>query len=470
MADIEAGAFAREFQQFLLAINRLAPRARSPVRDLLEEHLGTDPGGFPAVSDDLVPPELPNLQLALDELVDDAGWRVVGLPLGLRSFTGFSLASIATDRLSDYNLASPQPGPVEYTNVPVGPDETMACVQLALYLGQWQDEPLAVLVLLGDQRMPRRMITVEVLAAQRELSRSFLDHLRARRADLNVYRGKTLSFTHDQWGDYGLDFLTLPTPERAQVILPEADLAAVEQHTIGISEKAEILRAAGRHLRRGLLLHGPPGTGKTLTVSYLCHRMPERTTVVINGGPGIHALGRAVALARAAQPAMVILEDVDLIGEERTRPGRQDSNPLLFQLLNEMDGLAEDSDVIFVLTTNRLDLLEPALAMRPGRIDQAVEIKLPDADSRRRLFELYLGGVPTGEIAIDPLVEATDGVSAAFVRELVRRAVLLAADESDDGPRPLESRHLDQALSALSAANAPVMRAILGASVRGNEQ
>ena len=66
-------------------------------------------------------------------------------------------------------------------------------------------------------------------------------------------------------------------------------------------------------------------------------------------------------------------------------------HPLLFQLLNEMDGLAEDADVVFVLTTNRADLLEPALAARPGRVDQAVELGLPDAPARRALLELYRG-------------------------------------------------------------------------------
>ena len=60
-----------------------------------------------------------------------------------------------------------------------------------------------------------------------------------------------------------------------------------------------------------------------------------------------------------------------------------------------MDGLDEDHDVLFVLTTNRADLLEPALATRPGRIDQAVELPLPDADGRRRLLELYGEGLAT---------------------------------------------------------------------------
>ena len=59
-----------------------------------------------------------------------------------------------------------------------------------------------------------------------------------------------------------------------------------------------------------------------------------------------------------------------------------------------MDGLAEDADVVFVLTTNRADLLEPALAARPGRVDQAVVLDLPDVDARRALFELYRGSLP----------------------------------------------------------------------------
>jgi cell division protease FtsH len=70
----------------------------------------------------------------------------------------------------------------------------------------------------------------------------------------------------------------------------------------------------------------------------------------------------ACALARMLQPAMVVLEDCDLVAEERAPRGG--ANPLLFEVLNEIDGMAEDADVAFVLTTNRVDLLEPALAQR----------------------------------------------------------------------------------------------------------
>src|SRR5262249_30067295 len=81
----------------------------------------------------------------------------------------------------------------------------------------------------------------------------------------------------------------------------------------------------------------------------------------------MHLLAEACSVARALAPAMVVVEDVDLIAERRgMHPGH---HPMLYQLLNEMDGLAEDADMVFVLTTNRADLLEPALATRPGRVE-----------------------------------------------------------------------------------------------------
>ncbi len=166
-------------------------------------------------------------------------------------------------------------------------------------------------------------------------------------------------------------------------------LERIERHAFGIAQHAERLRASGRHLRRGLLLYGPPGTGKTLTAMYLASQMHGRTAVMLTG-QSLGSVGASIDLATALQPAMVILEDVDLVAMDRSH---EPTNAILFELLNGMDGLDEDHDVLFVLTTNRPDLLEPALAARPGRVDQAVELPLPDAEGRRRLIELYGEGL-----------------------------------------------------------------------------
>src|SRR4029077_3989756 len=106
---------------------------------------------------------------------------------------------------------------------------------------------------------------------------------------------------------------------------------------------------------------------------------------------------------------------VDLIGTLRENQ-TVGANALLFELLNQMDGLAEDADVLFVLTTNRPDVLEPALASRPGRIDQAIEIPLPDADCRRRLLDLYAAGIDLRLGDLDELIDRTEGGSGAFIR------------------------------------------------------
>jgi ATP-dependent 26S proteasome regulatory subunit len=132
-----------------------------------------------------------------------------------------------------------------------------------------------------------------------------------------------------------------------------------------------------------------------------------------------------VALARSLEPATVVIEDVDLIARERSHAL---ASPLLFALLNAMEGLDGDADVLFVLTTNRPEVLEPALASRPGRVDLAVELPLPDAVARRRLLELYAEGLELDAPDWDAVVAATEGTSPAFVRELMRRAALEAAE------------------------------------------
>jgi ATP-dependent 26S proteasome regulatory subunit len=141
---------------------------------------------------------------------------------------------------------------------------------------------------------------------------------------------------------------------------------------------------------------------------------------VLLTGQSLGAVGASIDLATALQPSIVVLEDVDLVAMDRSR---QPTNAILFELLNGMDGLAEDHDVLFVLTTNRADLLEPALAARPGRIDQAVELPLPDADGRRRLLALYGEGLDLAHADADAVIDELEGVSPAFIRELLRRAL-----------------------------------------------
>jgi ATP-dependent 26S proteasome regulatory subunit len=246
--------------------------------------------------------------------------------------------------------------------------------------------------------------------------------------------------------------------DERELVLPEGALERIERHVVGPSRHRDALLARGRHLGRGLLLWGPPGTGKTHTVRYLTSRLTE-TTVIILSGPSLGLVGAFGNLARRLAPSVVVLEDVDLVAQERTFGPHGASNPALFELMNEMSGLAEDADVAFVLTTNRPDALEPALAARPGRVDLAVEIPLPAEEERRRLLDLYGRGLDLDPALRNEVVTRTAGATASFFRELLRKATLAAIEA---GRAAVARDDVLEALEELQAEASTLTRVLLG--------
>jgi cell division protease FtsH len=300
------------------------------------------------------------------------------------------------------------------------------------------------------------MLRLEIAAGDRDLSETLLNDLRSTMQEHNVYRQQMLSFSVCDDGSLQINFLRRETVTRTDIVLPKGILEAVEQHVIGIATHRKKLRSMGQHLKRGVLLHGAPGAGKTLTVRYLASHMQESTVIVLTGA-ALRAISPSCVMARALAPALVVIEDVDLIAHERHQVGME-TNPLLFSLLNEMDGIDGDSDVAFLLTTNRPEVLEPALAERPGRIDLAVEVPLPNAQSRRLLLRRY--GKPLGLLFSDPkdIVDRTDGVSASFIRELLRKATMNALTAN----QKVSECHVSGALDELLESKAGLTRSLLG--------
>ncbi len=140
-----------------------------------------------------------------------------------------------------------------------------------------------------------------------------------------------------------------------------------------------------------------------------------------------------MALARLLQPALVVIEDADLIARDRSERLSACDEVMLNRLLNELDGLRERADVFFILTTNRPDTLEPALASRPGRIDQAIEFPLPDERLRRQLIALYARSLELSPDLMDDLARRTDGASPAFIKEFLRRIAQHHLDSGTQG-------------------------------------
>jgi hypothetical protein len=445
-----------------------------PLRRLLLEHLGPDAALLPTVSATWPSYEHVNVQVALDAWLADGagdggsgarGHKVYGIT-GIGFMSQMEVVGIG-DFLQGRNegpFSSAGVGGVMTTAVPSGPGgQTYPCVRHGVYLVR-DGEARLVVVLQPVTYGSDAEVVLQIAGNSPDKLAAILAEVQSLTSERSVFRGQVISFGAEVFGagrQAPMNFLERPAVGRDQIVLPDDLLENVERQVLGIGRHSGRLLASGQHLKRGILLYGAPGTGKTHTVRYLLSQLPDLTVIVISG----RALGRireACSVARALQPAVVVVEDVDLIAEQREAyPGEQ---PLLFQLLNEMDGLGSAADVTFLLTTNRADLLEPALASRPGRVDLAAELPLPDAAARRRLIQLYRGDLVLELTGEDALIERTEGVTAAFLKELLRKAALLSCEEDDAGKGPIRvtDAHLATALDQLLDNRNQLTRVLLG--------
>ena len=479
--ETEAREFAAAFSAFLNWIHESDQESgkRNPVAALVADFLGREAAAHSVVSRELPPFEHVNLQTAIDAWSARAGRAVdvqgVLLPqhyrLGLQEI-------VSAEAMPPVRLTAPA-----LVDLPNGPGSTLGCLKLALLLVS--DARGRYVLLVQSPSEHQLALQVEVAGLPVNEAQAVLAELDQLRSELNVYRGHLLDVTLTPMGGIDLAFAARPRLSREDVVLPDAVLGRVERHALGVAAHRQALLAVGQHLKRGLLLYGPPGTGKTHTTRYLLGQMTGYTRLVITGR-SLMAVGAVTEMARDLQPSVVVLEDVDLVAEDRSMGPR--SSPVLFDLLDAMDGAAGDADLLFLLTTNRADLLEPALAARPGRVDVAVEIELPDAAARGRLLALYGRGVP---LALTPediatAIERTEGTTASFLKELIRRSVLEslhdpqgpAAGAAGDGTAPSGERgaadhgvptvtgaHLARALDDLLDSAQGVTRTLLGVGV-----
>ncbi|HJP65781.1 MAG TPA: ATP-binding protein [Actinomycetota bacterium] len=464
--DEETAEFARRFEEFTRVMAEAASFGRtSPVRDLLEHHLRADPESVPVISESFSSYDHVNAQVAMSAYVEQEGrtHQLVGLTGQQRHYGSLS------DILEMARHGATRLGPVDLVNLANGPDTTMPCVQFGFYLINEPTGPFVVLMRGPGDHTPQPSVSLEVLSPNERQARDFLNRIRTLMVELNVFRAQVVAFGQSHMGHQAVGpiaFLHRPEMAREQLVLGEGVLEGIEREVLGIARHRDRLRASGQHVKRGLLLHGPPGTGKTHTVRYLVSQAREHTVVLMAGG-GLGWITTACALARLLQPALVILEDVDLVAHDRSMHTDGFGNPLLFNVLNEMDGMAEDADVAFLLTTNRADLLEPALAARPGRVDLAVHVGLPDDDARRRLLHLYGSGLDLRLDHLDRVVKRTAGVTASFIKELMRKSALGAASEGDGSGRiAVTDADVEMALDELLAERSELTRVLLGGDSR----
>ena len=403
-----------------------------------------------------------DLQRALDTLFGPL--RVPG------NFVGINFSSrheaVSYSKLLEQARGAIEIAPPQFEEINIGRGETVRCLKNGLWLLKDKGHPYAVVLSQVDDYERGKNISLEVVAPSDQagipLCTQVFEAIERRVSAQSCYRGRVLSLEQGYaWSGHAqrIQIHDLANVERADLILPESTLNAIERNILGFAKQRAKLRELGLSTQKGLLFHGPPGTGKTHCIRYIAGQLADHTTLLITAEQ-VSLLPEYMALARLLQPALVVIEDADLIARERSQMEDACEEVMLNRLLNELDGLRERADVFFVLTTNRPAMLEPALVSRPGRIDQAIEFPLPDLRLRRRLIALYAGGLPLAEPLMQHLAKRTEGASPAFIKELLRRIAQHHLDA--ESPEEVSRATADSALHEMLFSGGVLNKRLLG--------
>ena len=242
------------------------------------------------------------------------------------------------------------------------------------------------------------------------------------------------------------------------------DVAGADEAKQELAEIVEFLRTPekfaklGAKLPRGVLLAGPPGTGKTLIARAVAGEA-EVPFFSISGsefvemfvGVGASRVRDLFNQAKERQPAIVFIDEIDAVGRHRGAGiggGSDEREQTLNQILVQMDGFDDRSNVIVIAATNRPDILDPAL-LRPGRFDRQVTMNLPDARGREAILRVHLKGKPVLEdVDLPTLARLTHGFSGADLANLANEAAILAARQNKSG---ISFQDLEEAVDRIFA-------------------
>ncbi len=217
----------------------------------------------------------------------------------------------------------------------------------------------------------------------------------------------------------------------------------------------EAFRRIGIDPPKGILLYGPPGTGKTLLAKAVATESEANFTAI--KGPEIFskwvgesekAIREVFRKARQMAPCIILFDEIDSIAPRRGAHGTHAVESVVNQLLAELDGIEKLEKVFVIATTNRPDMIDPAL-LRPGRIDRMVYVPMPDEKMRLEILKVHTRNMPLAkDVDLKELAKKTEGYSGADIAAIVREAGLQALRE-DINAKKVGKKHFEKALKRI---------------------
>ncbi|MEM4719338.1 MAG: CDC48 family AAA ATPase [Candidatus Pacearchaeota archaeon] len=221
----------------------------------------------------------------------------------------------------------------------------------------------------------------------------------------------------------------------------------------------DAFKRMGIRAPKGVLLYGPPGTGKTLLAKAVANES-EANFIQVKGpellsmwvGKSEEGVRKVFERARQVSPCVIFFDEIDSLAGRRglQEGGSKVTESVLNQMLAEMDGIEELSNVVVIGATNRPDMLDPAL-LRPGRFDRIVFVPVPDEKGRLDILKIHTRNTPieNKEKLIEKLAKETEGYTGADLEALVREAAMLALRENKDA-KEVKEEHFKKAMEKVA--------------------
>ena len=214
----------------------------------------------------------------------------------------------------------------------------------------------------------------------------------------------------------------------------------------------------GAKIPKGVLLYGPPGTGKTLLARAVAgeakvpfYSISGSDFVEMFVGVGAARVRDLFTQAKANAPAIIFVDEIDAVGRQRGTGmggGHDEREQTLNQLLVEMDGFESNGQVILIASTNRPDVLDPAL-LRPGRFDRQIPVERPDLKGREDILKVHAKDKPIDkEVELVAYARRTPGFTGADLANVLNEAALLSARE---GKKAIGNLQIDEAIDRVMA-------------------
>jgi len=236
----------------------------------------------------------------------------------------------------------------------------------------------------------------------------------------------------------GLDMQKQEIREAVELPLTQVDLyKQIGMLKARVNIGKESLTLIGIDPPRGVLLYGPPGTGKTMLVKAVANSTTASFIRVVGSefvqkylGEGPRMVRDVFRMARENSPSIIFIDEIDAIATKRfdAQTGAdREVQRILLELLNQMDGFDQTTNVKVIMATNRADTLDPAL-LRPGRLDRKIEFpNLKDRRERRLIFSTLAGKMSMSpEVDLDALIMRNDPLSGAVIAAIMQEAGLRA--------------------------------------------